>query len=215
MRLRALFCASLLAACGGHKHERPQPPPAPVESDLDARRAYENPGGMWMPSQMPLHDATLKKLGVKISGEALSDPLRAPLAAVVSLGGCTGSFVSPEGLIVTNHHCAQSALQLNSTPADNLVVNGFVAKTKADEKPAGPAQRVLVLTSYKDVTKEMRDGLVAGEPDKFVMPRASDLRYNWIVVNLHAIDRDELQDLLEEAWRMVVPKSVAQAFLGD
>ena len=63
--------------------------------------------------------------------------------------------------------------------------------------------------------KEMRDGLVAGEPDKFVMPRASDLRYNWIVVNLHAIHRDELQDLLEEAWRMVVPKSVAQAFLGD
>jgi len=63
--------------------------------------------------------------------------------------------------------------------------------------------------------KEMRDGIVRGEPDKFVMPRTSDLRYNWIVVNLEAIDRDELRELLEDAWRMVVPKSVAVAFLGD
>jgi hypothetical protein len=63
--------------------------------------------------------------------------------------------------------------------------------------------------------KEMRDGIVGGEPDKFRLPRPSDLRYNWIVVRLDAIDRDELQELLEDAWRMVVPKSVAAAFLGD
>lgn len=63
--------------------------------------------------------------------------------------------------------------------------------------------------------KEMRDGLVAGEPDKFVMPRKGDLRYNWIVVNLNAIERDELQELLEDGWRMCVPKSVAKGFLGD
>jgi hypothetical protein len=63
--------------------------------------------------------------------------------------------------------------------------------------------------------KEMRDGIVGGEPDKFVMPRASELRYNWIVVRLDAIDRDELQELLEDAWRMVVPKSVAAAHLGE
>jgi hypothetical protein len=60
----------------------------------------------------------------------------------------------------------------------------------------------------------MRAGLVAGEPDKFVMPRASDLRYNWIGVRLDAIELDELRELLEDAWRMVVPKSVAAAFLG-
>jgi hypothetical protein len=63
--------------------------------------------------------------------------------------------------------------------------------------------------------KEMRDGIVGGEPDKFSMPRASDLRYNWIIVNLAAIDVDELRELLEDAWRMVVPKSVAADHLGD
>jgi len=63
--------------------------------------------------------------------------------------------------------------------------------------------------------KEMRDGIVGGEPDKFSMPRQSDLRYNWIVVNLEAIDVHELRELLEDAWRMVVPKSVAAAHLGD
>ncbi|MEY2469621.1 MAG: hypothetical protein QOF21_2319 [Actinomycetota bacterium] len=63
--------------------------------------------------------------------------------------------------------------------------------------------------------KEMRDGIVRGEPDKFVMPRKSELRWNWIVVRLDAIDIDELRELLEDAWRMVVPKSVAAAYLGD
>jgi hypothetical protein len=63
--------------------------------------------------------------------------------------------------------------------------------------------------------KEMRDGIVNGEPDKFRLPRKSDLRYNWIVVDLAAIDEDELRELLEDAWRMVVPKSVAAAHLGD
>ena len=60
--------------------------------------------------------------------------------------------------------------------------------------------------------KEMRDGIVRGEPDKFVMPRQSELRWNWIVVRLDALDFDELREVLEDAWRMVVPKSVAVAF---
>jgi hypothetical protein len=63
--------------------------------------------------------------------------------------------------------------------------------------------------------KGMREGIVSGEPDKFVMPRASDLRYNWIGVRLDAIDAAELRELLEDAWTMVVPKSVAAAYFGD
>ena len=62
--------------------------------------------------------------------------------------------------------------------------------------------------------KEMRDGIVNGEPDKFRLPRTSDLRYNWIVVRLDAIDEAELRELLQDAWRMVVPKSVAAEYLG-
>jgi hypothetical protein len=63
--------------------------------------------------------------------------------------------------------------------------------------------------------KEMRDGIVRGEPHKFVLPRAAELRYNWIVVRLDTVDITELRELLEDAWRMVVPKSVAVGHLGE
>jgi hypothetical protein len=53
----------------------------------------------------------------------------------------------------------QTALEINSTPDNNLVDNGFLAKTKAEELSAGPAEHVTVVQAYKDVTKEMRDGL--------------------------------------------------------
>ena len=62
--------------------------------------------------------------------------------------------------------------------------------------------------------KEERAALVAGEPEKFLMPDRSDLRYNWVQVRLAAIDEDELRELVTDAWRMCVPKKVAAARLG-
>lgn len=59
--------------------------------------------------------------------------------------------------------------------------------------------------------KEERDALVASEPDKFLLPRQSELRFNWVCVRLDAIDHDELQELVVDAWRMVVPKKVSAA----
>jgi hypothetical protein len=63
--------------------------------------------------------------------------------------------------------------------------------------------------------KEEREALVASEPDKFLMPRASDLRYQWCVVRLAAIDTVEMHEIVLDAWRMVVPKKVAAAHLDD
>jgi len=57
--------------------------------------------------------------------------------------------------------------------------------------------------------KEERAGLIASEPDKFMLPRQSDIRYNWVHVRLDAIDAAELREIVVEAWRMCVPKSVA------
>jgi hypothetical protein len=57
--------------------------------------------------------------------------------------------------------------------------------------------------------KEERAAMVAAEPDKFMLPSKSDMRYNWIHVRLDAIDLDELRELVIEAWRMCVPKKVA------
>jgi hypothetical protein len=60
--------------------------------------------------------------------------------------------------------------------------------------------------------KEERAGLVAGEPHKFMLPEAGDLRYNWVVVRLAEIDLAEMTELVVEAWRMVVPKKVFSAY---
>jgi hypothetical protein len=57
--------------------------------------------------------------------------------------------------------------------------------------------------------KEERAAMVAAEPDKFMFPRTSDMRYNWIDVRLAAIDLDELRELVIDGWRMCVPKKVA------
>src|SRR5690606_10429500 len=125
---------------------------APVDSHLAARRAYANPGGMWMPQQMTLpgHAAAFSHLGATIDPKTLADPLSAPLGAIVRLNGCSASCVAPDGLIVTNHHCVQSALQVNSTPASNLVEDGFLARTRTEERSAGPAERVFVAQAFTD-----------------------------------------------------------------
>ena len=65
--------------------------------------------------------------------------------------------------------------------------------------------------------KEERAAMVAAEPDKFMMPRKSDMRYNWIHVRLDAIDLDELRELVIDGWRMCVPKKIAATLhtVGD
>jgi hypothetical protein len=63
--------------------------------------------------------------------------------------------------------------------------------------------------------KEERQALIESEPDKFLMPRPSDQRYNWVEVRLDAIDHDEMRELVLDAWRMVVPKRVAREHLGE
>ena len=60
--------------------------------------------------------------------------------------------------------------------------------------------------------KEERDWLVGGSPDKFMQPSKSDLRYHWVDVRLAAIDVREMRELVLDAWRMVVPKSVAAGY---
>ena len=60
--------------------------------------------------------------------------------------------------------------------------------------------------------KEWRDALVQTEPDKFLLPRESDLRFNWVCVRLAAIDEPEMRELVLDAWAMVVPKKVSAPY---
>jgi len=91
------------------------------------------------------------------------------MGAVVSLGGCSASFVSPEGLVITNHHCARGSVQYNSTAENNYLANGFLAKTKDAELPAAPGSRVYVTTELTDVTERMRAGTEDMHPGSMVL----------------------------------------------
>jgi hypothetical protein len=82
--------------------------------------------------------------------------------------------------------------------------------------------RIVYLSLSRDETlmgfafpKEERVWLVGTEPEKFLMPRDSDLRYNWVVVRLAAIDEEEMRGLVVDAWSMVVPKRVSAAYVDS
>ncbi|WP_084418001.1 S46 family peptidase [Henriciella litoralis] len=112
--------------------------------------------GMWTPDQLPAIAGDLKATGLELPAEALSDLTGFPMGAVISLGGCTASFVSPEGLVVTNHHCARGSIQYNSTAEQNFLADGFLAETLEDERAAAPGTRVYVTVNVEDVTDRVR-----------------------------------------------------------
>jgi len=108
--------------------------------------------GMWLPEQLPALGDELGALGLQIPAETLADPLGEPLGAVVSLGFCSASFVSPDGLAVTNHHCVAGYLRYLSDAEHDYGTDGFLAASQADEAWAGPTARMWIVERITDVT---------------------------------------------------------------
>jgi hypothetical protein len=115
--------------------------------------------GQWQPHQLPQLKAELKRIGIAIPAEKLADLSKHPMSAIVSTDGCSASFVSPDGLVVTNHHCAYGAIQRNSTPEHNYIANGFLAKTRSAELPGGPNLQVYVTDKVENVSARVLQGL--------------------------------------------------------
>ena len=131
--------------------------------------------GMWQPHQLPDLSDQLRQLGLEINPENLSRLDQFPMNAVVSLGGCSASFVSPQGLVVTNHHCIYGSVQYNSTPDNNLLVDGFLAKQLFDEIPTAPGTRVYVTEQVTDVTSNVLSGVTTSTSgiDRYKMIEAN------------------------------------------
>jgi len=142
--------------------------------------------GMWMPAQIPALADRLKALGFTGDAQAFADLSGQPMGAIVSLGGCSASFVSADGLIVTNHHCVQNALQFNSTPERNLLETGYVAKTKDDELSNGPGSRVSVTTQVVEVTDDLKPRLAAKLTDR----ERYDVVDRWTKERIAACEQD-------------------------
>ncbi|MBP6824739.1 MAG: S46 family peptidase, partial [Acidobacteria bacterium] len=120
--------------------------------------------GMWLPDslgKLPL--AQLKKRGFELKPEDVYSTTQASLKDAIvqiSIGG-TGSFVSPEGLILTNHHVAFAAITRATTTEKDYINNGFLAKSRAEEIPA-QGYTVSILQDFKDVTAEV---MAAAKPE--------------------------------------------------
>ncbi len=129
--------------------------------------------GQWQPYQMPSIADKLAQRGIEIPAKQLADLTQYPMNAVVGLGYCTASFVSPQGLVVTNHHCAYRAIQYNSKTEHNYLADGFLANTKAEEPSAGPNERLYITEAVTDVTKQVNADL-SNEP----LARYEDIQSN-------------------------------------
>lgn len=121
----------------------------------------------------------LRAAGLKVDATEIYNPAGTSLIdAIVSLGGCTGSFVSPEGLIITNHHCVFGYMQSASTVDNDYLTNGFLAKTHSEELPARGGT-VRITESYRDVSREVlsaiSDTMKPGERTRAVAAKIRSL----------------------------------------
>ncbi|MFN3380363.1 MAG: S46 family peptidase [Runella zeae] len=113
--------------------------------------------GMWLPSLIGKNEAQMKKQGLKLTAKDIYDINNASLKdAIVRMGGgfCTGEIVSDKGLLFTNHHCGYDAIATLSTPADNILDNGFWAKSNAEERPV-EGLYIDILVRMEDVTDQI------------------------------------------------------------
>lgn len=152
----------------------------------------------------PLSDIrklNLNEKGLKIPIDELYNPDGTSLVdALVLLGGCTGSFVSEDGLIITNHHCVFGSVQRASTLENNYLENGFVARTREQEIPAeGLTARITV--SYEDVSQEV---LFAAESVDDITKRSKAIA-------------DKISEIVkrEEAKDSSIKAEVSEMFVGE
>ena len=116
--------------------------------------------GMWIPLLLEKYNlAEMQEMGFELSAQDIYDINNASMkdAVVVFGGGCTGEIISPEGLLITNHHCGYRQIQSHSSVENDYLTNGFRAMSREEELP-NPGLNVRFLEYMEDVTDEILDG---------------------------------------------------------
>lgn len=159
-----------------------------TSADADANE------GKWKPDQIAELHGQASAAGLELTPEQLWNPAGDErtgglLRAAVNLSGCTAAFISPQGLIATNHHCAYGALQANSSVEHDYLKNGFLAATKADEL-AAKGTTVKLLRSITDVGDAI-DAALVGITDDQARAQALDKVQKQLVETCEAPREDE------------------------
>jgi len=150
--------------------------------------------GMWLPLLINKNIVEMQEMGLKLSAEDIYSVNQSSLKdAIVIFGrGCTGEMISPEGLLITNHHCGYGSIQKVSTPAANYLQDGFWATNKKEEIPIqGLSVKFLVrmvdatekvldsITS--EMTEEERNNIIKKNSEILVEEATKDTHYNAII----------------------------------
>ena len=116
--------------------------------------------GMWIPMLLGRNEADMKKAGMRISAKDIYDINHACLKDAILLfnQGCTGEYVSDEGLFLTNHHCGYSYITSHSTVEHDYLTNGFWAMSRSEELPC-PGLTATRLVRMEDVTDRVLEGV--------------------------------------------------------
>jgi hypothetical protein len=142
------------ATVRAHENERKSSPPLPPDE------------GMWMPMLISQNYDEMKRMGLELTPDMIYSANQSSLKdAIVWFGGfCTGEIISPEGLILTNHHCGYDAIQSHSTVQNNYLANGFWAPNKEAELPC-QGLSVSFLVRMEDVTARFKNEIPANLPE--------------------------------------------------
>ena len=118
-----------------------------------AMRAWADEGMWLLPLLKSLNADVMAAEGCRLTPEQIYSVTHSSLkdAVVIFGGGCTGEIISDEGLLVTNHHCGYSSIQALSTPEHNYLMDGWWARSRAEEIPC-PGLKVVFLVSMEDVS---------------------------------------------------------------
>lgn len=126
--------------------------------------------GMWLLQLMKQQNSIdmMKKQGLKLDADDLYNPNGVSLKDAVGIfgGGCTGEIISPEGLILTNHHCGYASIQQHSSVEHDYLTDGFWAKTRAEELPT-PGLKFRFVHRIVDITDLVNAKVKAGEVSEY------------------------------------------------
>jgi hypothetical protein len=142
--------------------------------------------GMWQPHELPALANELAAAGFDGDPATFARLDAHPMNAIVSLGGCSASFVSPDGLIATNHHCVVGTIQFHSTAGRNLLRDGFIARTRDEELAGDPNPRVFVTDRIVDVTERVEVAIAAAGDGGEAIFRAAERAITGIVAECEA-----------------------------
>ncbi len=137
------------------------PEKAHVLTDAEAK---EIQGGMWIPSLLEgMNEKEMKLLGSNLTAKDIWDTNNSSIKDAVAIfgGGCTSEVVSPNGLLLTNHHCGYSTIQSHSTVEHDYLKDGFWAKSY-DEELVSPGLKVTFIKRIDDVTSQIFEGISDG-----------------------------------------------------